>query len=410
MYMENAYNTNDPKKLLELKRMESDALLDVLRSINNDNLNIKQLCMIVRNVLRAQIGVRKMVFFYEYEGHWKEGMRLGFDKFEQDAVDELLDIQKVTPIDEASFPELHKHKVEYIIPFINRGDAHAFFAIADFADTEVEAEGDLIFIESMGTILLVAIRNKELFKEKMEQEFIRKELEVAETIQRQLLISDFHRFKEIDVFGLNIPHHGIGGDYYDVIKKQKGTTFVCIADVSGKGIGAALLMSNLQANLRALCAQTDDIKEIVVELNKVLFNVTTGEKFVTLFLGKINSFDKTFTYINAGHNYPIFIGAKENQRLDKGCTILGIMPELDPESQTFSYKEEDLLFMFTDGVTEQHNPQEEMFGSERAKELVRKHKNNSAREIIESMLEALEEFAETQVTTDDLTMLCVKFL
>lgn len=408
--MENAYNTNDPKKLLELKRMEADALLDVLRSINNDALSIQHLCLIVKNVLRAQIGVRKMIFLYEYEEVWREGLRLGFDRLTEEAVEELVDIDKITPIDAASYPELFKFDIEYIIPFINRGDKRAYFAIAEFADTEVEAEGDLIFIESMGNILSVAIRNKELFKEKMEQEFIRKELEVAETIQKQLLISDFTRFKEIDVFGLNIPHHGIGGDFYDVIKKQKGTTFVCIADVSGKGIGAALLMSNLQANLRALCAQYDDIVEIVVELNRVLYNVTTGEKFVTLFLAKINSKEETLTYVNAGHNYPMFLSKGEVLRLDKGCTILGIMPMLSPESYTFSFAAKDILFMFTDGVTEQFNPKEEMFGSERTMQILRKYPTSSSEDIIKHILESLENFAETQVTTDDLTMLCVKFL
>ncbi|MEM6803712.1 MAG: hypothetical protein AAF696_20070, partial [Bacteroidota bacterium] len=154
--MENAYNTNDPKKLLDLKRMEADATLDVLRSINNDNLNIKQLCLIVKNVLRAQIGVKKMIFLYEYEGSWKEGMRLGFDHLSEAAVEELMQLEKVTPIRKSNYPALDAAGVEYILPFINRGDTRAFFAIADFADTEVEAAGDLIFIESMGTILSVA--------------------------------------------------------------------------------------------------------------------------------------------------------------------------------------------------------------------------------------------------------------
>ena len=408
--MENAYNTNDPKKLLELKRMEADAMLDVLRSINNDALSIKQLCMIVRNVLRAQIGVRKMIFLYEYEDAWKEGVRVGFDHLSEEAVEELIDIEEITAITEADYPELHKLSVEYIIPFINRTNARAFFAIAEFADSDVEAQGDLIFIESMGNILSVAIRNKELFKEKMAQEFIRKELEVAETIQKQLLISDFTRFQEIDVFGLNIPHHGIGGDFYDVIKKQKGSTFVCIADVSGKGIGAALLMSNLQANLRALCAQYDDVVDIVRELNKTLFNVTTGEKFVTLFIAKIDSKKKSLTYVNAGHNYPMFLSKNHIERLDKGCTILGIMPELHPESYSFSFDFDDILFMFTDGVTEQFNPKEEMFGSERTMKILKQYPECNASDIIKRILEELEVFTDTQVTTDDLTMLCVKFL
>lgn len=408
--MENAYNTNDPKKLLELKRLEAAALLDVMRTINHYELNISQLCTIARNVLRAQLGVRKMAFYYEFENVWREGMRLGFDPFSEEAIEELMKVRITTSVNAEAFPKLEKQNVEYIVPVTNRGTAKAFFVIADFADSEVEAENDLIFIETLGNILSIAISNKQLFKEKVQQEFLRKELEVAETIQKQLLISDFSRFREIDVFGINIAHHGVGGDFYDVIKKGKGTTLLCIADVSGKGIGAALLMSNLQANLRALSAQYDDLSEIVRDLNKILYDITTGEKFVTLFLAKLSLKDKTLTYINAGHNYPIFITGGKSLRLDRGCMLLGILPELDIEMNTVSFDTDDLLFMFTDGVVEQSDGNGEMFGSDRLTEILDQSRKNGSREIVTDVKNQLEQFAGSEDATDDVTMLSVKFL
>ena len=408
--MENVYNTTDPQKLLDLKRQEADALLDVLRTINHNELNIKQLCLIARNTLRAQLGVKKMIFFYEYQGTWKEGIQIGFPTFSKADIEEMIDIKSISAITPESHPGLHLQGVEYVLPIKNRDEVTAFFAIADFADSEIEAQSDIIFIETLGNILSVAIRNKQLFIEKMEQEFLRKELEVASTIQNQLLISDFSRFREIDVYGLNIAHHGVGGDFYDVIKKGRGTTFVCIADVSGKGIGAALLMSNLQANLRALCAQSNDLEAIIKNLNTILFNITTGEKFVTLFLARIDSRARKITFVNAGHNYPVFIHNGKVNRLDSGCILLGIMPELSIERSSIVFEPGDLLFMFTDGVVEQTNLEDEMFGSERIIEKLKEVQQKDSQNIVNEVQEALTDFSEQVRAMDDITMLSVKFL
>ncbi|MEZ4773415.1 MAG: PP2C family protein-serine/threonine phosphatase [Bacteroidia bacterium] len=408
--MKNAYDTNDPKKLLDLKRLEAAALLDVLRTINHYELNIIQLCTIARNVLRAQLGVKKMSFFYETSEVWKEGMRLGFDGFSEDAVLEMLVLKKTTPIKNKLQPHLAKLGVEYVVPIVNRGASKAYFCIADFADSEMETQNDLIFIETLGNILSVGITNKQLFQEKVQQEFLRKELEVAETIQKQLLISDFSRFAEIDVFGVNIAHHGVGGDFFDVIKKGKGNTLVCIADVAGKGIGAALLMSNLQANLRALSAQYDDLRSIIRDLNTILYDITTGEKFVTLFIAKIDTDNKVITYINAGHNYPIFLKGQETLRLESGCTILGIIPSVEIDESELTFSSGDTLFTFTDGVVEQSNTEGEMFGSERLVEKLKKIQGKNAKEIVEIIGEELSGFAGEEDATDDITMLSVKFL
>lgn len=407
----NAYNTNDPRKLLELKRLEADALLDILRTINHDELRITQLCKIARNVLRAQLGAKKVVFYYQENRDWVEGIRLGFDEFQAEADEELFLMTQVTQVDPLLHPALHATTAEYVLPINNRDEARAFFVVADFADSEVERQSDLIFIETIGSILSVAIRNKQLFKEKMQQELLVRELEVAETIQKQLLISDFSPFQEIDVYAVHIAHHGVGGDFFDIIEKRKGLTFVCIADVSGKGIGAALLMSNLQANLRALCARYNDLEMIVRELNRILYNITVGEKFVTLFLARIDTSRKTLTYVNAGHNYPIYLGHESGQYpLDKGCILLGIMPELKIEQERRPIGPGEALFMFTDGVVEQANLKEEMFGTERIVEALKDPSAFSSRQMIEHIQSALNDFTGEATVSDDITMMCVKFL
>ncbi len=408
--MRNVYDTKDPQELLKLKRLEADALLDVLRTINSTEIGIDRLCKIALNVLRAQLGAKQVTFFYEYEGKWLEGMQLGFDQMELEAIEELLHFQKITKVTAGFAPALYEMGAEYVIPILNRGEPSAYFVIADFADSEMEVQNDLIFIATIGNIINVAIRNRQLFEEKVRQEYLKRELTVAETIQKQLLISDFERFREIDVYGINLPHHRIGGDFYDVIKKGKGITFVCIADVAGKGIAAALLMSNLQANLRALCAQYSDVVEIIRELNKIIFNITQGERFVTLFLARIDKETQSFTYVNAGHNYPLFIqGDKGTSELSEGSMLLGIMPEIGIEAKQLPYTWGDSLFMFTDGVIEQTNPKEEMYGPDRLKAVLEEYKDHSAQELINHLLHDLYDFASDADASDDVTMLQVKF-
>lgn len=408
--MKNAYNTTDPRKLLELKRLEADALLDVLRTINHAELNISQLCTITRNVLRAQLGVKKMIFFYFSQGEWIEGLRLGFPLFSQNLIKEMLSIKKLTAIDPDEHPLLHSQKVEYVVPIDNRGEMTAYFIIAEFADSEMEAQGDLIFIETMGNILSVAIQNKQLFHEKMRRELLIRELEVAETIQKQLLLSDFSRIKHVDISALLKSHYRIGGDFYDVINKGEGTIYVAIADVSGKGIAAALLMSNLQANLRALCAQYEQLEPIIQELNSTLYRITTGEKFATLFLARIDIPKREVTYINSGHNYPIYLHNNAHQLLESGSVLLGIMPSLEVEVRSFRYHPGDLLFMYTDGIVEQSNDKGEMFGMERLIELLQNMHASSSEDITQDVQRVLYNFAKDVEASDDITMLSVKFL
>jgi len=409
--VKNVYNTTDPQKLLQLKRLEADSLLDVLRSINHAELKESQLCMIARNTLRAQLGVKRMVFLYEGANQqWVVGTRLGFPTMSNEAKAELLNIQVITEVNAENHPALSAMEGEYVIPIKNRRAPKAYFLIAEFADSEVERQNDLIFIETLGNILHVALQNKRLFKEKMEQEFLKKELQVAETIQKQLLISNFDTFREMDIFAMNVAHNRIGGDFYDILKKGKGHTFVCIADVAGKGIGAALLMSNLQANLRALSAQYMELTPIITELNHILYSITSGDKFVTLFLARVDSRSRRLTYINAGHNFPMFRHKGKTYLLEAGCIPLGIFPDIQPVEKSLSFDAGDCLFMYTDGLVDQHNKEGELLDGDRVQEEFERMEKQSAKEIVQHFRTYLHQYAHDTEMVDDVTMLGVKFL
>ncbi len=406
----NPYHTTDPQKLLELKRLEADTLLDLIRSVYNPDLKTIQICILVRNALKVQLGIKKQSFYYEIEGKWEEGICHGFDSLQPDTALLLAKISAPVQLNSDNFPFLADTGMEFVIPVKVRGLTKACFLLAEFADSEEELQNDIIFIETVGHILYSALYNRQLIRERFRQEAIKRELEVAETIQKQFLISDFGKFTEFDVYAKNLAYHGVGGDYFDILKRGKNTTFVCIADVSGKGMSAALLMSNLQANLRALCAQYDYLPLIVTELNQNLYEMTKGEKFVTLFLAKIDFSSRKIHYINAGHNYPLFIRKNKVEYLESHCVFLGAFGVLNPPEETvLSYDLGDVLFMYTDGLTDQTNQKGVSFGEKRIETHLWDVKEQDAKSIVLSFVGQFTAFAEEAELVDDLTLLTIKF-
>jgi len=409
----NVYHTTNLQTLLELKRLEADSLRDVLRAVFDPNLSEERIFKIIKNTLMVQLGVKKMIFYYEADNNWKEGFHLGIPTLSDEQKAEMLQFHRILEVHEHFAPLLNQLKVEYIIPINNQGLTKAYFLVADFATSEMEVQSDIIFIETVGHILYAAIQQRFFIRERVQQEFLKKELEVAEAIQKQLLISDFSRFPNIDVHAINIAHHRIGGDFYDIIQKGEDSTFVCIADVAGKGIGAALLMSNLQANLRSLCAQYEDLETIIPELNRILYNITQGERFVTVFLAKIEHSKNVIHYINAGHNYPLFWQRGKGIWLESQCIFLGAIPKFTtPNAKTLQFSSNDRLFMFTDGLEEQQNTEDEMqmFGSHRIEELIAQNSHKTSQEITKIVIDAFYQFAKDTDFSDDITILNISFL
>lgn len=404
----NYYNSDDPEVLLRLKRQEADALRDVLRSINMRQLKTRQIFMIAQNTLMAQLGVRKMLYVYRDGDDYQYGMLRGIGKLNEEAKVELPAQLKVIKVDPDVHVELHSLGVEYIVPINYRNEVNAWFLVANFADTEAETENDLIFIETIGNIISTALENRALIKELVEQESLRRELVVAERIQQSLLVKDFSIVKEADIFALYTSHHKIGGDYYDLIPRSVNGFFVCIADVAGKGIAAALLMANLQANLRALILSENRLVDVVEKLHVLLLEVTQGEKFVTFFIANVRPDERRIDYINAGHNAPLHLRGDEIVELEAGTIPLGIVDLPYVNEGGFTYEPGDTLFLYTDGLVEQHNKDDEMFGEDRIKERLSKTKQESAQVIVEDMAEVYEEFTGKAVRDDDVTMMAIR--
>jgi sigma-B regulation protein RsbU (phosphoserine phosphatase) len=267
----------------------------------------------------------------------------------------------------------------------------------------------LPFVQTLTNIIVVAIENKKLFKSNIQKAQINKELELAQNMQEMLFP---HNLPHSDSFFVNakyLPHQQVGGDYYDFIKLNNHEYMFCIADVSGKGVSAAILMSNLQATLQSLCAYTHNLKDIIIELNKRVIINTNYEKFVSFFLGKINTKSQQLTYINAGHNAPLIYNEKKFIPLTKGTTLLGINEDLrDIEVDIFDYASELILFCYTDGLTDTINENEESLSIDAVKEVIVEHSKESPEKINSSILDLAMDHKGEQDFVDDIALLTLK--
>lgn len=410
----NAYRSNDPSILLELKRQESQAILDIVRC-TQPNMSSLNLISIVINTIRAQLGVKKLTFLLYDEDSKKIKIEknFGFKWGTGGGFDFLNNISEITDVKNIDIEILHNQNVEFIIPIIRNSLPFAWFLIADFADSEEEKQNDLIFIETVGTILVIALDNARLFEKQMKQQRINHELELAEQIQGHLLPRNLSVHTQLEIATFIKAHYKVGGDFFDIIKINDDEIFFCIADVSGKGISSALLVSSLQAHIHAHIARSTtkpSIKSIVGHLNKSLFELTNGERFVTIFLGIINFKKKTISYVNAGHPHPIFLLKNKIVHLENGCIPLGIMPITKIEVGNLPFFEGDILFCYTDGFNEQENSEGKLLGIQSIVDYLKNTKIHSAQQVIDDAVAVYNQFRQGSEPADDTTLLVLKFL
>jgi uncharacterized protein YndB with AHSA1/START domain len=233
------------------------------------------------------------------------------------------------------------------------------------------------------------------------------EYEEAREVQQGLMPKQIPQIPGVEISGSWRPARIVGGDYFDVFDFSERRVGLCIADVSGKGMPAALLMSNLQAVVKALASEDISPKELVEKVNRVMCRNTTEAKFITLFYGLLDVDDKTLRYANAGHNAPILTRRDGAQvRLEAGGLILGIFPEGSYEEGEIELRPGDRLVMFTDGLSEAVDGEGEEFGEERVAELSRCTRQLSAEALRRGLLEQVTEFC-TGGFEDDATILVV---
>ncbi len=243
-------------------------------------------------------------------------------------------------------------------------------------------------------------------------EEISSDMKTAQQIQRRLQPESIPVMKEVEISGLQIPCKEIGGDYYDVIEVGNNQVAVMVADVSGKGISGALVMSNFQSLVHSLAPKLASPSQLFAELNQAVAKIVTMGRFVTFFYGILNRQTKEFTYCNAGHTYPIWrkAGGRVTE-LSEGGLFLGPFPEARWEDKQIRLDAGDLILVYTDGVTEAAIAgTEQQFGEERLKTYLEKTLPSSPKDVPGQLLRELQRFTRRETFEDDVTMLCLRVL
>lgn len=398
---------NEQKQIQDLKL---NALLEVTKAINN-NFSTSQLLDLFQEILENRLGVGKLALF-SFDNEWKCLLKYGFGKdspniqFES----ELLNITEINTIN-FGHSELSK-QFEIVIPVFHKKTPLAFVLLSDVQEQKIELSAaikHLPFIQTLTNIIIVAIENKKLFKENIERAQIKKELELAQSMQQMLFPKDLPNSDGLLVAAKYLPHQQVGGDYYDFIKLNNHEYIFCLADVSGKGVAAALLMSNIQASLQSLITYTHNLKDIIIELNKRVISNAKNEKFVSLFLAKLNTKSQQLTYINAGHNPPILFYENKFSELTNGCPLLGITESLSLINvEIFNYTSEFTLLCYTDGLTDTLNSENDTLSIKILEELISENNQLNPEDINNNILSFAEKFKGENEFPDDIALLTLK--
>jgi len=345
-------------RLLLKRQTELNALLEVTQAINKDTAT-STLLQMLQVILKSYLQVGKLRFLIEKDGSYILMSKYGGDI---EAVGDLhsscLKLKKFkwpTPL--ANHEDQLLGKYDYFIPIYHKKKALAFALIGDFNPSSELLNNDLNFIQTVINVIVVALENKKLFRERLQSERFQREMELAVEVQNMLIPLKTYKDDSVEVSARYIPHQNIGGDYFDFIRLNDHEFLWCIADVSGKGISAALLMANFQASLHAWAAVEEDLTNIVDKLNKIVINNTKGERFITLFIAKYNEKTRKLNYINAGHNATVMHLDGENKLLKLGTTMIGVFDDLPFINQgEVDIEPGTMIVNYTDGLMDHEHP------------------------------------------------------
>lgn len=271
-------------------------------------------------------------------------------------------------------------------------------------------EEDLKVLTTIASVASIKIEHERLLPQILEKRRMEEELKVASEIQMRLQPVSPPKIEGWEMTGVSFPCREIGGDYYDFIQSKRDNRLViAVGDVSGKGTGAALLMSSLHAAVRAQSQARVSISEVMSEINQYIYENSPSNKFLTLFYGALDPATGTLCYSNAGHNTPMLVRrGGEIVSLDKGGLPIGMMPGMSYQEESVSFEPGDVLLIYSDGITESVNDRDEEFGETRLVEVIKNNISRSASGIRDRIDEALSRFVGTTAPVDDMTLMIIK--
>jgi sigma-B regulation protein RsbU (phosphoserine phosphatase) len=388
-----------------------NALLEITKAINA-NLPVEGLLSEYERVLRDELSIQKLILYTKVDLQWSCLLEYGIpDGLAQNIADESFFQTNEIALSVGR----RRESFDLVIPVHHEDQPIAYLLVGDEKEEELKISPvikHMRFIETLTNVLVVAIENRKLGQEKLRQERVKKELELAAEMQAILLPQQLPKNNEYEVSAVYKAHQQVGGDYYDFLELNDDEVMFCMADVSGKGVSAAFLMANFQAYLRSIFAYSKgDLSEIVIELNNRVMHSAMGEKYITLFLATYHKPSRRLKYINCGHNPPVL--ADENgytQLLKLGSIGLGMFEELPKVAMgELILQRNSLVVCYTDGLVETENEANEEFGLERLEKVILENFGDSVSELTRNIVVDVNHHRGEMPFIDDLAILSCRF-
>ena len=374
----------------------------------------------------------KLAFWKELEGHLKEGLKVAAvypvlkgsmpSAFAEDSlllnflaqserpllVDEAQDSGRVH-LTEAESHWLAEAQIGLLLPLVMHRNLIGFLAIGLRTDQEDYNAEELQILNSLAPQIAIASQNLTLLEENVGKRELEQQLQMARRIQEGFLPRQIPATPGLEVAAISRFCLDVAGDYYDVIPLKDGRTVLAIGDVSGKGAGAAMIMANLQAALRTAVRMNIPLAETVSEINLLIHQNTPPEQYITFFVAIFDPLTSLLSYVNAGHNAPMLARADGTvELLQEGGMILGCMPGGTYTQAQTKLRSGDVLFLFTDGVTEAMNAEDVEFGEERVGKVVLEHFSASPQAVLDIVEHEVVAHHGATTFDDDFTLLMIK--
>jgi len=405
-------------RILDRRIQELNTLFELSKEFNAV-MDEQSITRLLTFALLGQVGVsRYFVGLKGEDGLRIVGSRLPLEVQQQIPGEKILSIPgplllvDLSKRDSALRGQLEQMGIQAVVPMQVQNESKGVIGLGGKVSGEEYTKADLEFLYSLGNLAIISLENARLFQEALEKQRLEEELLIAREIQKNLLPATLPEIEGFEITAMNISSKQVGGDYYDVIPLGNSKVVLAIADVSGKGTPASLLMANLQASIRALVPLGLSLSELTKRVNDLIFDSTGPDKFITMFWGLLDSEPRTLRYVNAGHNPPYLLrSAGSLEKLDIGGMILGVMKALVPYEEGYvKFQSGDAVVMYTDGITEAMNVEGKEFSEKRLERLLHEHWADRPTVLMEKIQEEIREFTRGTSQSDDITMVILKAL
>lgn len=396
---------------LGIKKAQLKWLLQITHAINY-NFSNQQLLDIFEKVMKEECRLSHYSLFYFFNGKWKSMLTYPGDEKTKTLSEKILtNLNTNGTFDSNSFTEW-TDIFEILTPVTHERHQLAYLFTSGYGQNGRRSRNEMLkFVETITNLIVVAMENNNFKRIREEQIAMKTELNMAAQLQKLLIPDKLPINEHFEVEAFYLPHTEIGGDYYDFLQTGDNEYVFCIADVMGKGMPAAMLMANFQANLHALLLQKLPLIALISELNSRMYKLTRGERYVTFFIGRFDTKTRELHYFNAGHPPPVLVHMNVPLKLNSGSTFLGTFPELPVMKPGKTVlPSPGLILCYTDGVTDARNSKDEAFGTERVFDfLFSGIYKIPLDQLHTSMIQKVDAFREAEPHHDDITMLTLRF-